>query len=523
MKKILQMSFLALLFVIVLSACNSAPEESTNSSNTSGNTNESANSKSAEESAEDAVVRIAMSSELDSLDPHQSSGTDTGSMMNNVFDGLLDTNEAGELVPNIAKEYEVSEDNLTYTFKLVENAIFHNGEPVTAKDVVYSYSKLAGLDTGEPLSDKWAMVEKVEALGDYEVAITLDKIDSGFLARTISPIIPEGYTDQATHPIGAGPFKFVEYKIGQELVLERFDEYYMEDKVPEVKEARFVILPDEETAILAMQSGEIDIIPAISEQGVMQLGDKITTISGPQNMSVILGLNHQVEPLNDVKVRQAINMAIDKQQIIDTVFQGNATRIDSNFSPAMPVYYEDSVEGYYDLDIAGAKELLAEAGYPEGFDLTLTAPSHRAMYTDTAQMIAEQLKQINVNVIIEPIEWSTWLDRVYTQFDHESTLIGFTGKIDPYDILIRFVDGYSRNFIHYNNPAYNQAIENATLEVDETKRADYYKEAQRILTEDAASVFLLDPDRVTAMRKGLSGLKLYPMQKFNLEDLTIDE
>src|SRR5699024_365770 len=130
---------------------------------------------------------------------------------------------------------------------------------------------------------------------------------------------------------------------------------------------------------------------------------------------------------------------------------------------------------------------------------------------------------IGVNATIDPIEWSTWLDQVYTNFDHEATIIGLTGKVDPYDVLIRFVDGYSRNFINFNNAVYNEAIENATQEVDDDLRADYYKEAQRILAEEAASVFLMDPDSTTALRSGLEGLKKYPIGKLNLEDLTITE
>ena len=525
MKKFLAFLMLSIAMSLVLSACGSdgVSEEKTDSTHeVNSSNNKSTNEVTEEDTTSEEVIRIAMKSEIDSLDPYLASATDTDIMMNNVFDGLFDTDENGELVPNLATDYTISEDNLTYTFTLVENATFHNGELVTAEDVVYSFSKLAGLDTGEPMSDKWAVVEDVVATGDNEVEVTLKEVDSGFLARTIIAIVPADYEDQATHPIGAGPFKFVERKVAQELILERNDNYYMEDKIPEVAEVRFLLMPDTQTATLAMQSGEIDIIPGIDAQSLLQLGEVVNTIAGPQNMSVIFGLNHAVEPLNDIQVRQAINMAIDKEEIIDTAMQGNATRIDSNFSPAMAFFYEDSVEGYYEYDIETAKDLLAEAGHPDGFDLTMTVPSHAQMYTDTAQIIADQLSQIGINVTLEAVEWSTWLERVYTDFDHESTIIGFTGKIDPYDVLIRFVDGYSRNFINYNNPDYDAAIEQAIKETDDDQRAAYYKEAQTILTEDVASVFLMDPDSTTVMREGLSGLKLYPIGKLNLEDLTIN-
>ncbi len=524
MKKFMTLLLLSITTSLVLAACGSdgsAEEKADSMNEVNSSSTSSASEETEDETKGEEVIRIAMKSEIDSLDPYLASATDTDIMMNNVFDGLFDTDENGELVPNLATDYTISDDNLTYTFTLVEKAVFHNGELVTAEDVVYSFSKLAGLDTGEPMSDKWAVVEDVVATGDYEVEVTLKEVDSGFLARTIVAIVPAGYDDQATHPIGAGPFKFVERKVAQELILERNDDYYMEDKVAEVAEVRFLLMPDTQTATLAMQSGEIDIIPGIDTQSLMQLGDGVNTIAGPQNMSVMFGLNHTVEPLNDLHVRQAINMAINKEEIIETAMQGNATRIDSNFSPAMAFFYEDGVENYYEYDTEAAMELLAEAGYPDGFDLSMTVPSHAQMYTDTAQIIADQLSQIGINVTLEPVEWSTWLERVYTEFDHESTIIGFTGKIDPYDVLVRFVDGYSRNFINYNNTDYDAAIEQAIKETDDNKRATYYKEAQTILAEDAASVFLMDPDSTTVMREGLSGLKLYPIGKLNLEDLTI--
>lgn len=525
MKKYSALLILGILFLI-LAACGS--NDNSESSGGSGDSAPASNGNASSEKEDkeepaitNAIIRVAMKSEVDSLDPYQASATDTGIMMDNVFDGLFDTDENGELIPNLASDYQISEDNLTYTFTLIENATFHNGEDFTAEDVVYSYSRLAGLETGEPLSDKWAVVESVEATGDYEVKVTLKSVDSGFLARTIIAILPEGYEEQETHPIGAGPFKFVDYRPGQSLLLERNDDYYMEDKVPQAAEIEFVLMPDTQTAVLALQAGDIDIIPGVNAQQLMQLDDSVTTLSGPSNMPVIFGLNHAVEPLNDINVRKAINLAIDKDEIINTVMQGSATKIDSNFSPAMAFFYEDSVEGHYETDVEAAKELLAEAGYPEGFDLKMTVPSHATMYTDSAQIIADQLGKANINVTLEPVEWSTWLEQVYTDFNHESTIIGLTGKIDPYDVLIRFVDGYSRNFINYNNAEYNEMIEKAILETDDNERATHYKRAQEILAEDAASVFIMDPDSNTVMRDGVTGLKHYPIGKLNLEDLSI--
>lgn len=470
-----------------------------------------------------SVVRIAMATEVDNLDPYQSAATDTLSMMENVFDGLLDTDEKGELIPNLAESYAISENGLTYTFKLKEGVKFHDGSTFTAEDVVYSYSKLAGLTTGEPMSSKFAGVSAVEATSEFEVVVTLKEINSSFLAANIAAIVPSEYEEQSTKPIGAGPFKFKEYKAGQELVFVKNEDYYLEGKTPKVDEVQFKIMPDTESSILAMQAGEIDVLPGVSEQGLVQLGDAVEVVSGPQNMVQLMALNNSFEPFSDVRVRQAMNFAIDKDTIIDTVAEGKATKLGSNFSPAMDFYFEEGLEDYYAPNLEKANELMADAGYADGFDLQLTVPSDYQFHVDTAQMIANQLQQININVQIEPIEFSTWLERVYTNAEYESTIISFTGKLDPYEVVGRFVSDYPQNFVKFNNSNFDEVLSNATKETDEDKKAGFYKEAQRILTEEAASVFIMDPNRSIAMANGLTGFKMYPVQKFNLEDLEFTE
>ncbi|MBP3040319.1 ABC transporter substrate-binding protein [Bacillaceae bacterium Marseille-Q3522] len=509
---------LVTIISVFLAACSGTNEDNTNSSgeNTNG-------SEETTKTIEGGTVRIAMSTEVDNLDPYQSAATDTSSMMNNVFDGLLDTNEAGELVPAIAKSYKISDDGLAYTFQLNEGVVFHDGSELTAEDVVYSYSKLAGLNGGEPLNSQFAIIESIEAPSDLEVVIKLKEKNSAFLAANIIAIVPSDYEEQSTKPVGAGPFKFEEYTVGQELRLSKNEDYYNKDKIPHVDEIQFKIMPDSESAILAMQAGDIDIIPGISSQGLLQLGDAINTVSGPQNMVQLMALNNNVQPLNDVRVRKAINLAIDKDTIIDTVAEGKGTKLGSNFSPAMDFYYESGLEDVYAPDTDEAKSLLAEAGLEDGFTLELTVPSDYQFHVDTAQVIAEQLGKIGIKVDINLIEFSSWLETVYTNEQYQATIIGFTGKLDPYEILRRYTSDYGKNFVNFSNPDYDALISQALAATDKNKMADIYKEAQRMLTEQAASVFIMDPDRTIAMKKGLEGLKMYPVQKYNLEDLQFTE
>ncbi|NWO12224.1 ABC transporter substrate-binding protein [Virgibacillus sp.] len=477
----------------------------------------------AKENKAGGTVRIAMSTEVDHLDPYQSAATDTMSMMDNVYDGLLDTDESGELVPAIAESYDISENGRVYTFKLKENVMFHDGSELTAEDVKYSYEKLAGLSGDEPISSQFEVIEKVETPSDFEVVITLKETNSAFLAANIRPILPADYDNHSEKPIGAGPFKFAEYKVGQELRLVKYEDYYDEEKVPKLDEVQFKIMPDPESAILAMRSGEIDVIPGISAQGKEQLGDTIETIAAPQNMVQLMALNNQVEPLNDLRVRKAINLVIDKDMIIDMVAEGDGVKLGSNFSPSMELYYQEGLEDTYQPHLNEAKKLLKEAGYKDGFNLELTVPSDYQFHVDTAQVITEQLGQVGIQVDIKRIEFSTWLEKVYNQAQYESTIIGFTGKLDPYEILRRYVSDYNNNFVQFENKEYDALIKEALAATDEKALANIYKQAQTLLTEKAASVFIMDPYRTVAMKKGLQGWKMYPIQKFNLEDLYYTE
>lgn len=506
----------------LLAACGATSADSGTDTTTESDSNVQESSETASSSnptAEEHIVRIAMASEIDSIDPHQSSATDTGAILANIHDGLIDTNTEGAVIPALAESWEISDDNLTYTFHLVQDAVFHNGDPVTADDVVASYAPLAGLTGAEPLSSKWEIVADIQALDEFTVEITLSSIDSGFLARTMSAIMPAGYEDQETNPIGAGPFEFDEWLSGQHLTMVAFEDYYNEESIPEIDGVEWVLMQDNATINLALQTGEIDIA-GTDLAGKQQLGDAVNYLEGPMNMPVIFGLNHTHEPFQDERVRQAINHAIDKQEIIDIVFQGNAVELGSNFSPVMAFYYQEGLQEIWAYDVERAQELLADAGYPD-LTFTIKVPSHAQFYVDTAQVMQSQLAKAGITMNIAPVDWNTWLEEVYTDFNHEATIVGLTGKIDPYDVLIRFREGYGRNFINFNNPDYNAAIDQAIGELDEDARADYYKEAQTILTEDAASVFLMDPNRILAVSKKYDGLELYPIVKYNLEDLKI--
>ncbi|MCI2154447.1 MAG: ABC transporter substrate-binding protein [Solobacterium sp.] len=510
---------LALLSVLLLSACGNA---SASASSDSASATAAVQTVSAAAEVPD-TVRTVMGSEPDSLDPFQSAASDTEAVMLNVFDGLVRFDSEGKIIPGIAESWDISEDGLTYTFHLRNDVKFHNGNACTSKDVLYTYQKLSGMNSGgEAISSKFSTITDLEAPDDKTVVMTISQRNASFLELCKIAVVPADYTDQASAPIGAGPYKFVEYIPGQKIVLERFDDYYDKDRMPRIRNVEVYIMTDSSSIVQALQSGQIDYA-SVGGKNADVLKDQFDIYSNPQNMVCLLALNNSVAPLDSKLVRQAITCAINKQDIINGAFDGYGTELYTNFSPVMAFYYNDQLSGIYSYDVDHAKELLKEAGYENGFDLTITVPGNYQNHVDTAAIIKEELKEIGINVEINQVEWGTWLEDVYKGADYEATVIGLTGKLDPNDVLGRYASDYSRNFFRYSNPDYDAIIKEALEETDEDKRAELYKEAQKILTEDAAAVWTTDPNNVVACRKDLKGYTAYPISFMDFSSLYYEE
>lgn len=464
---------------------------------------------------------IRTSTDPDNLDPHLSSASLTQQIMLNVFEGLVKPAPDSSVVPGLAESYTVSEDGLTYTFTLRENVKFHDGSPLTAADVVYSFERLMGKGMEKPLTSNLADVETVESPDARTVVFKLKQTNSSFLALlptlVVLPVANDGKHGET--PIGTGPYKFVEYTPQQRIVLEKFAEYWQEG-VPSIDRVEFVIIPDDQTAFLQLQSGAIDLT-AVSADQIGQLNDNFKVVSQGANSVMLMGMNQAIEPFNNPDVRRAIAYAIDREAINLAVYNGLATILGSNMSPVMAKYFEPGLDKVYQPDVEKAKQLLADAGYPNGFPMTLSISSHAAVYSQIAQIIADQLKQVGIDVKIETVEFGVWLERIYTNREYEATIIDFTGKLDPYAVLGRYKSDFRRNFFNYNNPAYDELMVQALRETDEQKRIDLYKQAQRILTEDAAAIYLLDYPFHWAMKANIEGYTPYPIFFHDLSRLSI--
>ena len=384
---------------------------------------------------------------------------------------------------------------------------FHDGTPVTIEDVKYSIDRYAEIQ-GESSAFS-SLVDSVEVQDDKTLVVNLKESYSEFLPMMTIAIIPQSNEDPAGNPIGTGPFKYVSYTPGQNMELEKYDGYWQEG-VPSLDSVEFKFIADVDTAFVELQAGTIDILKYLTSAQAETLGDDYNIVQGSMNLVHAMYLNSAYEPLSKTEVRQALCYAVDRDAINNFIFGGKSHIIGSHMIPAMSKYYEPEAETVYSYDPEKAKELLADAGYADGFDLEITVPSSYSQHVDSAQIIADELSQVGINVTLNQVEWSTWLQDVYKGGNFQATVIGFDGTLAPSDWLKKYVTDDAKNFMHYSNTEYDDVFNTAYTTVDDDVKVENYKKAQMILAEDAAAVYIEDPANLVAVSKKFGGYTFYP-------------
>ena len=502
-KKFLALVLLMTLLGTVLSGCGDGSAAETQKSR--ADTNE-------------LVVGIAQDLD-DSLDPHKTVKAGTREVMFNVFEGLMKPTPDGDLTPAIAERYEVSEDRMTYTFHLREGVQFHNGETVTAEDVVYSIQRCAAAtETGIVQVEAFSVIQSIETPDDKTVAITISEPSNEFISYMTTAILPADYDKQDTDPVGTGPFKFVSRTAQDSVVLEKFDGYW--GTPAQLDKVTLKIMENADSLMMSLQSGAIDLCAHLTSTQVAQLKENFNVAEGTMNLVQAMYLNNAEKPFDDVRVRQALCYAVDKQEIIDLAFDGYGSPIGSSMYPAFGKYFDDSLTNYYTKDVEKAKALLAEAGYPDGFDMTITVPSNYKPHMDTAEVLVQQLAQIGVNATIEPIEWESWVSDVYAGRQFQSTVVGVDAStMTARALLERFTSDYGKNFINYNNAEYDALFQQTLTAYDDAEQTAIYKQMLANLTENAANVYIQDLADLVAVRKGVEGVTFYPIYVLDLAKL----
>ena len=512
-KRILAVFLAAAALTCSLSACGGATTQTTAPS-------DETTPSSGEPHGNEITVGIAQDLES-SLDPYQMTAAGTREVMFNVFEGLVKPDSSGNYVNAVASDVSISEDGLTYTFTLRDGVVFHHGETCTTEDVLYSFETCAATSWTSAVVEALSAVTDLRAEGN-QVIVTLNAPNPDFLSYVSSvSIVPAGYDQQATQPVGTGPFKFVSRSVQENIILERHEDYYGTPAY--LDRVTYRIYEDSNALFTALNSGALDLVAHLTSDQVSNLTNGYEVLEGTMNLVQALYLNHAVEPFNDVRVRQALCYAVDVDAMLALTAGGHGTKVGSSMYPAFTKYFDASLADAYPHDVEKAKALLAEAGYPDGFSFTITVPSNYQPHVDTATVLVEQLAAVGVNAEIQLVDWNTWVNDVYGGRNFQSTVVGFdSSTLNASGMLARWVSDNDKNMINYNNPDYDAAYAAAQSTVDDEEQTAYYKECLQILSDTAANVYLQDLADFVAMHPDLKGYEFYPLYVIDMSKLYFD-
>lgn len=471
-----------------------------------------------------------------SLDPSRVTEGETFKVTVNLFETLLNFGDQDTTInAGLAKEWNTSDDGLTYTFELEEGVKFHDDTDFNAEAVVKNFERWASGDEekfpyyssmfGGFKDDEAHVIESVTADGDYTVVIKLKRPQAPFLKNIAmdmfaisSPTAFEGQGDDdfERNPVGTGPFQFVEWKPNDSITIEKFDGYW-QDGLPKLGKVIFLSIPDNSARLNALMAGDIDLADGINPSDGVAIEDKDTLqlFERPSMNVGYLGLTVTRPPFDNKLVRQAMNHAIDKQAIVDSFFEGRA-EVAKNPMPKSISGYNDDIEGY-EYDPEKAKELLAEAGHADGFDMELWAmPVPRPYMPDgekVAEVIQKNLEDVGITAKIVSHEWATYLD-LASKGDADAFMLGWTGDNGDADnflyVLLDEDNIGSNNYTYFKNDAMHDLFIEAQTEVDEDKRIELYKEAQEIIHEEAPWVPLAHSTPLLGGAKELTGFLAHP-------------
>jgi len=420
-------------------------------------------------------------------------------LLYNVYETLVKMDASGHIQPLLATGYEVSQDGLTYTFHLDPAAKFASGTPVDADAVMASINRLRQAPS-QTLKSQMAVIQDVQAPDTHTVVVILSQPSNFWLynmTSTAGIIVDPAITDIATAPMGSGPYEFDTWVKGDSITLKKNPNYW--GKPVYYDQVTFRYIPDANAMVSAMLSGDIDIAGEMtSPDSLPQFSDtsKYTVLTGTTNGEVVLGFNHARASLQDLRVRQAICYAIDRQALLDTTWGGQGQLIGSMVVPTDP-YYED-LSGQYPYDPQKAKDLLAEAGVS---NLTLSLRVPITPYgPPAATFIASELADVGITVNVEELDFSSaWLPQVFTNGDYDMTIVD---HVEARDIVNWANPDY---YWHYNNPDFQSLITQA----DQASPTDFItdmKQAARILSDDAAADFLYVFPNLIVAKPGITGI-----------------
>jgi len=438
-------------------------------------------------SAKSNIV-IGLQQEPTNLDPTaDATASIDGMLTHNVYESLTTVSEAGDVLPELADSWTISDDSLTYTFNLASGVKYHDGNIFDSADVIFAFNRAMAEDSVNPTKSIFKVIESVSASNSTTVKIKLKKKDAFFLFNLAkgdaSIVAEETASNNNTNPIGTGPFKFASWKRGDRLILVKNPDHRGAAEVA-LEKVEFRFIADAAAASAAMLAEELDAFPGFPAPEMLpqfQADPRFRVNIGSTEGEVILAMNNAKAPFNDIRVRRAISHAIDRSEIIDGAMYGNATPIGSFYPPHGGAYVD--LTGVYPHDTAKAKKMFEVAGVA-GMEMTLRLPPFPYAMR-SGEIIQAQLAEAGINAKIEQVEWGFWISEVYKKKSYDMTIIAHTSPND----MGNFARG-PKYFYGYDDPNFSDLWGRIKTESDPGKRKLMLQEGQRILTDQAVHGFL---------------------------------
>ncbi|SFL63166.1 ABC transporter substrate-binding protein [Shimia aestuarii] len=448
-------------------------------------------------------ITVAMQLEPPHLDPTSAAAQAIDSVVYiNIFEGLTRFMDDGSIVPALAKSWDISEDGLTYTFMLNDGVTFHDGTTLDAEDVKFSLDRARAEDSTNAQKALFAAISEVTVVDPMTVKLTLSEPNGNMLFNLAWGdaviVAPESIENIKTNPVGTGPYKFSNWVQGDRIELMANDGYWGD--APAIKSATFKFISDPTAAFAAIMAEDVDVypnFPAPENLPQLEADPRFKVLRGSSEGETILSTNNKMPPLDNVKVREAIAHAIDRQAIIDGAMFGLGTPIGTHFAPHHPDYVDLTAISAYDPELS--KKLLAEAGYPDGFTTTLKLPPP-SYARRGGEIIAAQLRAVGIQTEISNLEWAQWLEQVFRGKDYGLTIVSHT---EPFDIGIYARPDY---YFQYDNPAFQDLMAELNKTTDPAMRSEMLAKAQTIISEDYVNGYLFQLAWPSVVRTEIDGV-----------------
>lgn len=444
-----------------------------------------------------------------------------------LYNGLVRINEDLEFEPDLAESWEANEDATEWTFKLRKGVKFHHGKEFKAEDVIFTFELIADPDTASRASSHTDLIKSMEAVDDYTVKFTMTEPYAGWAQLMIErqlKIMPSDMThdELLNNPSGTGPFKFESYQPGDKVVLVKNEDYY-EEGLPKLDRVELRIMPEDAAKIAALKAGDVQLVWNLPLEAVGELEGVDGIIVDQKATPTWDGfvLNNENPPFNDMRVRRAVLKAIDKRQLVEFAVFGNGA---ATHSPIPPTHKYFNSDISFEPDVEGAKKLLAEAGYPNGFDITIKAPVGRPTRERAAVALQQMLRTVGINAKVERVPYNRFGATVSGQAPFYMDGYFARPTLDTSTFPWFHSSGsWNTRMWHYSSEKMDALLERARRTTDDDELREIYHDMQELLVEEVPGVIMYSKNFATAYRDILKGYSTHPYQWMDLREAYIEE